>query len=216
MTKSLNDRTLALAGMVQAAWLVSQVAHTGGAPASIMSHSLRSILQLNPPDVPSIYGGIGGVATGLRELVKRLGGDRNAVDADMDTTRYTLSLMHLERKLSRRDDLLRGLRDGIGIIAARHADEASTTDAMTDACAELYSHTLSTLTPRIMVKGDPAQLNSAGIPGKIRALLLAGMRSAVLWRQCGGRRWQLLLRRGDLLTQARQLLKGLPVDINDT
>jgi high frequency lysogenization protein len=41
----------------------------------------------------------------------------------------------------------------------------------------------------------------------IRALLLGGMRAAVLWRQCGGNRLQLLLRRKALLRACRELLE---------
>ncbi|HKM37225.1 MAG TPA: DUF489 family protein, partial [Thiopseudomonas sp.] len=34
---------------------------------------------------------------------------------------------------------------------------------------------------------------------KVRALLFAGIRSARLWRQLGGRRWHLLTKRGAML-----------------
>lgn len=43
---------------------------------------------------------------------------------------------------------------------------------------------------------------------KVRALLLAGIRSAMLWRQLGGRRWQLLFSRRKLLDQLYPLLRG--------
>ncbi len=38
-----------------------------------------------------------------------------------------------------------------------------------------------------------------------RALLLAGIRSAFLWRQLGGRRWRLLFQRRRLLQTSQQL-----------
>ncbi|MFB0933325.1 MAG: DUF489 family protein, partial [Pseudomonadales bacterium] len=40
----------------------------------------------------------------------------------------------------------------------------------------------------------------------IRALLLSGVRSAVLWHQLGGRRWQLLLQREGLKKSIKNLL----------
>jgi high frequency lysogenization protein len=44
------------------------------------------------------------------------------------------------------------------------------------------------LSPRIMVNGDPAHLNNPENANRIRALLLAGIRAAMLWRQSGGGR----------------------------
>ena len=72
--------------------------------------------------------------------------------------------------------------------------------------AELYSRTISTLTPRIMVSGEHGHLANPAIAARVRAALLAGIRSAVLWRQLGGRRWQLLLRRGRIARAAADLL----------
>ena len=43
----------------------------------------------------------------------------------------------------------------------------------------------------------------------IRALLLAGIRSAVLWRQLGGRRWRLVTQRQRLLQIAHDLSQQL-------
>ncbi|HLR87578.1 MAG TPA: DUF489 family protein, partial [Wenzhouxiangella sp.] len=40
----------------------------------------------------------------------------------------------------------------------------------------------------------------------VRAILLAGLRSAILWHQVGGRQWQLIFRRGKMLQEARSLL----------
>ena len=65
--------------------------------------------------------------------------------------------------------------------------------------------TVSTLQPRVMVNGDPARLADGAIANQIRALLLAGMRSAVLWRQCGGTRLGLLFGRRKLATLARRI-----------
>ena len=42
-------------------------------------------------------------------------------------------------------------------------------------------------------------LQQTDTAAKIRALLLAGIRSARLWRQLGGHRWQLIFSRRKLL-----------------
>ena len=52
--------------------------------------------------------------------------------------------------------------------------------------ADIYSETISTLQPRIIVKGNPEFLQQDNIVNRIRCLLLAGARAAVLWEQLGG------------------------------
>ena len=54
----------------------------------------------------------------------------------------------------------------------------------------LYKETISTLGPKIIVSGEQPYLSNENNASKVRAVLLAGIRSAVLWRQCGGSRWQ--------------------------
>jgi high frequency lysogenization protein len=68
-----------------------------------------------------------------------------------------------------------------------------------------YQQTLSTLRPRIIVHGEPATLGDPDNRQRIRALLLAAIRAAVLWRQCGGGRLTLLLHRRQLLQSLAQL-----------
>jgi len=73
--------------------------------------------------------------------------------------------------------------------------------------AELYSQTISTLTPRIMVHGDPGVLSGTATRNMIRTLLLAGIRAAVLWRQCGGNRLRLIFGRRGMLESCAGLLR---------
>jgi high frequency lysogenization protein len=75
----------------------------------------------------------------------------------------------------------------------------------------IYQDTLSTLRYRIKVAGSAQHLQDKQNADIIRALLLAGIRSAFLWRQLGGRRWKLLLQRKQLLGAAQNLSRGLGV-----
>ncbi|HEY0634804.1 MAG TPA: DUF489 family protein, partial [Gammaproteobacteria bacterium] len=76
--------------------------------------------------------------------------------------------------------------------------------------AETYLKSVSLLTPRIMVKGENNHLTEQANADKVRTLLLAGIRSAVLWSQSAGSRWQLLFRRRAYLDEARRLLASVP------
>ena len=75
--------------------------------------------------------------------------------------------------------------------------------------AELYTQTISTLTPRIMVNGEHGHLSNPAIAAKVRAALFAGIRSAFLWHQLGGSRWQLLFSRKKIAGEAATILESL-------
>ena len=74
---------------------------------------------------------------------------------------------------------------------------------------QIYKETISTLGPKIIVTGEQPYLSSENNASKVRALLLAGIRSAVLWRQCGGSRWQFLFGRKAYITECENILARL-------
>jgi high frequency lysogenization protein len=148
------------------------------------------------------------VRLGLRTLIAQL--DENG--RDMAVTRMAVTVLRLERSLSSRRDLLDQLQQGI-VTAKRQVDHfGQNSPQVVGRLAELYASTLSTLRPRVMVTGNPQLLQQSAIVERVRASLLAGVRSAVLWRQVGGRQWQLLLHRRRCSMLARGLLTGATLD----
>jgi len=200
---SERDRAIALAGVFQSAYLVAQIARRGVADAQAMLASLGSVFVLDPESVDAVFGGAEHVAEGVRVMRQQLGsvvGPR-----DLEVTRYVIGLLHLERRLRRRADLLRQIREGIEGIQAPGGSLLPMDLAVVNRLAEVYVATVSTLGPRIVVRGEPGLLTRPDNANRIRALLLAGIRAAVLWRQCGGSRIGLLLGRHRLLDAALSL-----------
>ena len=210
MAGSFHDQVLALAGVFQSACLVQQLAREGHTDSAALRTSIQSILALDAPDVATIYGGARGVHLGLELLTTRLTGKTKP--SDMEMARYVIALVQLEGSLRRRPKMLDDLRQGID--TAREQMKFFEGDApaegahpqLMEKLAQVYSQTISTLTPRIMVSGEHGHLANPAIAAKVRATLLAGIRSAVLWRQLGGRRWQLLFSRGKIARAASALL----------
>jgi len=211
-SKTDTDRTLAFAGILQALQLVQSSAYGRPYDADAFQASLKSILALDAGGVPEVYGGIRGVQKGLRLVQAQLMNDKHKPDVEL--TRYAITLLHLERKLSKRSDLLDRLR--AGIEQAQHQVEhlGISHPNVLASFAETYRQTVSTLQPRIMVNGDPARLADTAIANQIRALLLAAMRSAVLWRQCRGTRLGLVFGRKKLAILARELQQNQSEKIN--
>jgi len=203
--KNDKDRALAFAGILQALQLVQSTAYGKPYDLKAIQTTLTSILLTDTATVEDVYGGVSGVKTGLRLLKTQLMSDQQKPDNEI--SRYLIVLLHLERKLSKRADLLDKLTEGVERAQKQleHFDISHTN--VLASLADSYAQTISTLQPRIMVKGEPMRLAEADVANQIRALLLAATRSAVLWRQCGGTRLGLLLRRHKLADTATALLR---------
>ena len=195
-----EGRVIALAGLFQAIALVRAVATRGSADTRAMQHSFASVFKIDADSPVDVFGGIGNLRLGLETLVAQLGG---AGKRDLTVTRMAIQVLRLERTLANRSDTLRALRSGID--GMRTASESGQVD-LSARLADLYAQTLSHLQPRIMVEGNPAYLQQPVQVNQIRALLLAAVRGAVLWRQLGGSQLRLLFRRRQYAMLARGLL----------
>lgn len=198
-----SDRAIALSGIYQAASLVQQVARRGLVNADSMAANIHSLFQIDADSVADVYGGLQGIAPGLRLAYRQLSGEEAR---DNELTRYILALIQLERKLSGHLDRLERIRNGITTIASRLSHFPATHSNILGALAEIYAENISELSPRIMVSGEPVYLQNSDNVNKIRALLLSGIRAATLWRQTGGKRRQLLFLRKRYTDACEQLL----------
>ena len=205
MSRTDHDRVIALAALLQASGLVHSIAHTGQADPDAFATCLASLLKIDAASSEAVYGDITHLRLGLRLLCEHLQRPQ-----DMELTRYVINLLVLERKLAKRPELQQQIRAGIESSLARLDYFPCTDEAVVTDFAELYAATVSTLTPRILVNGEPLYLTDPTNQNRIRALLLAGIRAAVLWRQKGGGRLTLLFRRSALLAEGRRLLAMLP------
>lgn len=206
MKHSDEDRAIALAGLFQACQLVRQVARKGLADADAMNANIHSLFQIDTERAVDVFGGLPQIAPGLRLAYRQLGG---AEPRDNELTRYLLSLIQLERKLAAHPNRLQRISQGIATTTERLAHFPQTHSNILAALADIYAENLSTLQPRIMVSGEPVYLQNPDNINRIRSLLLSGIRAAMLWRQVGGRRRQLLLGRKRIINALKNLLDSL-------
>jgi high frequency lysogenization protein len=190
--KTPENQTLALAGIFQSVHLCKSLATSGTCDQDELRGTLRSILTLNSERVIDAYGGnTRTIKRGLRCLRDQFAG--NTETRDMDIARYSLSLIQLGTNVQNDDRTVEQLRIGISQMQSEDGDLAD--PELIENLANLYRSSISNLTPRIMISGDPGFLNDAEIAATIRAALLGGIRSVVLWRQCGGTRLKLIMQR---------------------
>ncbi len=198
-----QSRVTALAGIYQAVDCVMRIARTGSADTAAMETCIYSLFQIDAADTAAVYGPLGAVANGSRQLVAQLTG---RPERDLELTRYVASVIRLERKLSAQPELLGCIGDGIAEAAELRKQHPLLHPEVLARFAYLYSETLSPLKPRILVRGTSNHLQNPDNQVRIRALLLAAIRSARLWRQLGGSRWQILFWNKHLLLQAHRYL----------
>ncbi|MCU7960810.1 MAG: high frequency lysogenization protein HflD [gamma proteobacterium symbiont of Bathyaustriella thionipta] len=202
MSHSPSERTLALAGLFQCVKLVRASATGHSMDDAALQTCLHSLFVFDSDTLEDIYAGTENLQVGLQCLAEQLSGK---AERDIEITRMVISLMHLSVKFQKNSRMKQQLHDELqGIQAKLQQFELSST-VISAQLAEVYSHTISTLSPRIMVKGEANLLQQANRINQIRALLLAGIRSAMLWHQLGGSRLQILFGRKKLLHEIEHL-----------
>ena len=202
----MKERTLALAGVFQATELVRQAAHHGTWSGYAASSCLQSLFQLEADSTAEIYGGVTKMRLGVETMLAVLQGDSRYTDS----LRYAVGLLQIEKKFRRSNKLQeqvgRRLQDVSG--EGSDLDQHEREDLQAHDISGLYSETISKLSPRIVVNGNPHYLKNERTVDWVRTLLMAGLRSAILWKQLGGGRFELMFGRKKIINEAESLLMG--------
>jgi len=208
MQESLSTQIIALAGLCQALKLVQQVARSTEQDKAALNVMLNSVAVIDAEQPLSIYGdNAANLATGLKLIVDQLG---DKPQKDVELTRYIVGVLALERRLHKSPANLKQLGDKLQHLQRQLQHFAVTDDNMLASLADIYSTCISSLGGRIQIYGQPELLKQQSVQHKVRALLLAAIRSAVLWRQAGGSRLNFIFKRRKLVAQAKQMLAQLP------
>jgi high frequency lysogenization protein len=198
---SQPDRLYPLCALAMAAHQVDRLANTGLIPHDELEFLIQSTLILEPESTLDVYGGsTAQLYPGGKLLRKMLGPGGNKKYPD--TIRYFISLMQVERQLSKNPAIINVLRGFLEIAITKSETLGPTHEAVMETLNTAYQETISTLKFRIMVTGNHGRhLQQGNNPAKIRALLLSGIRSAMLYRQLGGGRLALLFQRGRVFNE---------------
>ena len=190
------DQALALAGVFQSAELVAKLATEGHVSEEQLSAAMSALLNQNPETVRSLYGTVSDIELGINSMREMI---NDRTQASTDVMRYVIGIMYLARRLTADTIRIKHVGDGI-TNAKRQADHFSVTHENVIAnIAGLYTDTVSTIKGRIQVTGNAFYLEQPAIAQRVRCLLFAGIRSAFLWHQLGGKRSHILWHRNNLL-----------------
>ena len=210
----MNDQTITFAAICQVAYQVQQVSKTGHITDEEFSVLLKSIIEISPENTLAVYGDdLNNIKKGLELLISHLGSDNDTTNSskqkDPEFTRYIISLINLERRLAKQPKQLNALGERINSTERQLEHYELTSDTLISSFASIYSDIISPLGHKIQVTGEPSILKQSANQYKIRAILLAGIRAAVLWRQVGGKRRHILFRRKKIVDTAKSLLNTI-------
>jgi len=200
----MKERTLALAGVFQATELVRQAANHGTWSGYAASSCLYSLFQLEAETTAEIYGSVDQMKLGVETMLAVLQGDSR----HSDSLRYAVGILQIEKKFRKHRKFLETVGNRLETISAEgtELEQHEREDLQAHEVSGLYTETVSKLTPRIVVSGRPQYLKNERTVDWVRTLLMAGLRSATLWNQLGGGRFELMFGRKKIIREAESLL----------
>lgn len=201
----IEQQVLALAGILQATYLVDQIARTGAADSASTNGILHSLFVFDTDEPIAVYGGLHNLQLGLRILRDLLAGQRR--DEYRGCIRYGLGILHLQRMLAGNDRMQTTIRNRLQHTEKNLEHFSQDINRIASNIAAIYQDTISQMKYRIQITGSLQQLQNTHNADRIRALLLAAIRSAWLWRRVKGRRWQFLLARHKLLKATESFIQ---------
>jgi len=204
LSKPWNDRILALAGIFQSAALVKQLATTGHVANCDYHTAVHSLFEQSPQMITDVYPSVSCLETGLEHLHNIIKRTKNSDNNDI--IRYVIGIIHLQKKLLKRNDMLDVISTRIQQSQQQAEHFTMTHENVIASLADIYTETISTFTFRIQVTGDYNYLQQKRIADQVRVLLFSGIRAAVLWRQLGGNRLQVIIKRKQIIETSHQLI----------
>lgn len=202
--QALRQQTLALAAVVQAVTLVDQIAASGQAEPEAFEATINSLFSFSANSSEQAYNGVVKLELGLTNLRDMLSG--NDYGDRSKLMRYALGALHLQNTLRKDPDTSRIISNRIQHSQKAKEINGNNINELCTSLSAIYQDTISTYRYRIQITGSAQQLQEPHNAARIRALLLAAVRAAFLWRQAGGNRWRLLLHRGAIFSCAKSLL----------
>jgi high frequency lysogenization protein len=222
MPKRKEEQAIAIAAMFQAASLVDQIATKGMISQTSFETSINSLFKTNPENTEDVFGGrhflANNLMLGLKSVLDVISKKRGP--SGNNITNYVLAMIMLQQKLVKSDQMLKLMGDRLEELNDKalkfYSNEEQTLNNEVNLTHNniiagldgLYQETISTFSFRIKVQGDQRHLQNKDNAAKVRALLLAGIRAAILWRQVGGTRWHLLFFKSRIKDSVEKILQA--------
>lgn len=202
MEKNFHHITAALGGACLCAKLVEEIALLGRTNDEQMRLMLGALIPQEHADFLSVFGNnFQNTHVGLKILRSELN------NGSKEITRYWMNFIAIESRLRKTPEAMASLKRQVDRIPSFVSHYDLLSDETCAEFARIYRNNIRPVSPNFPIYGDRNLLEQEPIQNKIRSLLLAGVRFSVLWRQCGGTKWQLLFSKTAMLNAIDQQLR---------
>ena len=203
----LENQTLALAGIFQSAVLIEQLAYKGEVNQAAFDCSIDSLFAFEAENTLEIFGDVFGLNRGMQALTNHLGGRGQASGKNL--AYYIMSMMKISANLLKDGAMANRLQNELQTIQQQSIDFEMSRNNTINKIDGLYQNTISKTPPKVIIRGEQIYLSNNDTAAKVRTLLLAGIRAAVLWHQLGGSKWKLIVSRKRYVESAKRFMSNL-------
>ena len=203
-SRCTDERVLALAGVLQCATIVDELATQGHSNDSSTAACVVAFFLRDQASIRSFFDNTSNVQLGLAQLGKLFSG--LPTEEIRRRTGYAFQMIQLSKQMADRPDML-------GVIGADMDRMEAMRDNLNELelqsqVGELYQKTISKLSFRIQVQGQHGYLRQEDTASTIRAILFCGIRFAHLWRQQRGSQMDFFLRKSQIRDIAKRLAEA--------
>lgn len=202
---------LSLTGVINAIQMVEKIAKNGSVANAELEPCIETLFKRQPKNTLDVFGQLAPLLTSMELLRSLLGQQRNPAHGNL--LRYCMGVLHLQKKLSKNTKMLAEIGSKLDRAQQQVALFGLSSDNLMGNLAETYSSTISSFNFRIQVVGEASFLQQTRLANQIRSLLLAAIRSAMLWHQVGGKRWHFIFYRKHLIAALDELIKAAKNEI---
>ena len=206
MSSEYTNKTIALAGIHQALLQVQSIAWHGIFNDDEIDVSLSSLFQRDPDTYLDVFGNIQNIRSGLEGLRSSFTNKHDKLG--IERAHYMVTLTLLSKYIRDNKQLGQQIGTTLSLLEEAATDIKQQRDYIIERLAQLYQNAISPLSPRVIIYGEPDYLKIEKNAATIRAMLLAGIRSSLLWYQAGGTQINLVLGKNKYLKTINQLLEA--------
>ena len=168
----LENQTLALAGMFQAAALVDELAVHGNCDTNVFDCSINSLFTIDAATARDALGDISCLSRGFEAMGDYLGGENRSPGRNI--AYYLLSMLKISTQVLRDPDLAQKLLDGLERIEHSTSEFDMSRGSVINKIDGLYQDSISSLNPRILVRGEQNYLRNDDKCGQNQGPVICG------------------------------------------
>jgi high frequency lysogenization protein len=187
---STKEQVTAFTGLLQSASVAHRISMFGIVDNFDLITGIKSVLCTSPKRTIDVYGSYSNLLHGQKILDAIL--QKNSKALKSNVLKYSLAMYITAKKLINNPVISKQVTSGLNKIKLSYNCDDVLDPLLIESLNKLYLNTISKIKPRIIVSGDAKYLKDDQLSYKVRCALFSGIRSAILWYQCGGRLWHLI------------------------